>query len=177
MGRAMTFLAAAQTALDRLLQVVLIVLMITMTMIVVLGVVYRKAGAALSWYDEIAAINLAWVTYYGAAYAALKRRHIGFEGLINVMPMPLRMLAVATGEVLIIGFFAVLAWMGVTVVDVLAGDGLVSLPWVPLQLTQSVIPIGAILFILGQLLSLPAYFAAARTGTIGLHEATDEAAR
>ena len=32
--------------------------------------VYRKAGASLTWYDEIASILLAWVTYYGAALAA-----------------------------------------------------------------------------------------------------------
>jgi TRAP-type C4-dicarboxylate transport system permease small subunit len=58
----MTFLAAARRALDQTLQGVLILLMISMTAIVVLGVVYRKLGASLSWYDEIAAINLAWVT-------------------------------------------------------------------------------------------------------------------
>ena len=33
-----------------------------------------------------------------------------------------------------------------------------SLTWVPVQLTQSVIPIGAILFIIAELLSLPAYW-------------------
>jgi TRAP-type C4-dicarboxylate transport system permease small subunit len=166
----MTFLAAARRALDQTLQGVLILLMISMTVIVVLGVVYRKLGASLSWYDEIAAINLAWVTYYGAAYAALKRAHIGFEGLINVMPMGLRMAAVFAAEILVIGFFVLLAWMGLKVLHVLKGDGLVSLPWMPLQLTQSVIPIGAVLFIAAQLLSFPAYLATARAGTLGKHD-------
>ena len=41
--------------------------------------------------------------------------------------------------------------------EVLAGDTLISLTWVPIQFTQSVIPIGAILFMICQLLSLPAY--------------------
>jgi TRAP-type C4-dicarboxylate transport system permease small subunit len=172
----MTFLAAARRALDQTLQGVLILLMIAMTVIVVLGVVYRKLGESLSWYDEIAAINLAWVTYYGAAYAALRRAHIGFEGLINVMPMRLRMLAVALAEALVVAFFALLAWMGMRVLRVLEGDGLVSLPWVPLQLTQSVIPIGAVLFIAAQLLSLPDYLAGARAGVLGKHEAAGDAA-
>jgi TRAP-type C4-dicarboxylate transport system permease small subunit len=169
----MTFLAAARRALDQTLQGVLILLMISMTVIVVLGVAYRKLGASLSWYDEIAAINLAWVTYYGAAYAALKRAHIGFEGLVNVMPTRLRMSAVIVAEALVIAFFVLLAWMGLKVLQVLKGDGLVSLPWVPLQLTQSVIPIGAILFIVAQLLSLPGYLAGARAGTLGKHEAAE----
>jgi len=38
---------------------------------------------------------------------------------------------------------------------VLGGTSLVSLPWVPAAVAQSVIPIGAVLFIVAQLLSLP----------------------
>jgi TRAP-type C4-dicarboxylate transport system permease small subunit len=41
------------------------------------------------------------------------------------------------------------------VVSVLGGSGLTSLPWVPQALAQSVIPIGAVLIIVAQLLSLP----------------------
>ncbi|MCH7897006.1 MAG: TRAP transporter small permease, partial [candidate division NC10 bacterium] len=41
------------------------------------------------------------------------------------------------------------------VVMVLGGTTLVSLPWVPSAVAQSVIPIGAVLFIVAQLLSLP----------------------
>jgi len=170
----MNLLAAARRALDRMLQGVLLLLMIALTAIVVLGVVYRKLGASLSWYDEIAAIALAWVTYYGAAYAALNRAHIGFEGLINVMPMRLRMASVVLAEILVITFFVLLAWMGLRVLRVLEGDGLVSLPWVPLQLTQSVIPIGAVLFVVAQLMSFPGYLAAARAGSIGKFEAGEE---
>ena len=39
--------------------------------IVVVAVVYRKIGHSLVWYDEGASIVLAWLTYYGAALAAL----------------------------------------------------------------------------------------------------------
>jgi TRAP-type C4-dicarboxylate transport system permease small subunit len=171
----MTALAAGRKALDRLLQLILLALMIAITLIVVYAVIMRTIGRSPSWYDEIAAINLAWITYYGAAYAALKRAHIGFEGLLNVMPMRLRMTAVAVAEILVVTFFTLLAWMGVTVLQVLKGDGLVSLPWMPLQLTQSVIPIGAVLFIVAQLLSLPDYVATARAGALGRHETVPRA--
>lgn len=144
--------------IETLLEWVLIVLMVTLTTVVVVAVVYRKLDASLSWYDEVASVLLAWVTYYGAALAALKRKHIGFDTLLLAIPMPLRMWAVAASEILVIGFFALLAWAGWEVLQVLEGMTLVSLTWVPVGLTQSVIPIGAALFILCELVSLPEYW-------------------
>ena len=67
---------------------------------VVIAVVYRKFDASLSWYDEIASVLLSWVTYYGAALAALKRKHIGFDAVLLSIPMPVRMWAVVAAEIL-----------------------------------------------------------------------------
>ena len=53
---------------------------------------------------------------------------------------------------------------------ILQGDTMVSLPWVPTQLTQSVIPIGGALFIVAQLLSLPEVLRQARGAGIVDHE-------
>jgi TRAP-type C4-dicarboxylate transport system permease small subunit len=107
---------------------------------------------------------LAWVTYYGAALAALRRRHIGFDGLLLRLPPRARMVAVVIGELSVLGFFVLLAWAGVRVLEVIGNETLVSLPWVPALVTQSVIPIGAILFIICELLSLPGYWQAVREG-------------
>jgi TRAP-type C4-dicarboxylate transport system permease small subunit len=150
--------------LGRTLEWVLIALMVALTVIVIVAVVYRKSGASLSWYDEIASVMLAWITYYGAALAALRRRHIGLDSLLLMLPLPARMWATALAEALVLAFFALLAWAGFEVVQVLRGDTLVSLRWVPVQLTQSVIPIGAVLFIVAELLSLPFYWRAVREG-------------
>ena len=60
--------------------------------------------------------------------------------------------------------FAVRAWTGWEVLGVLQGMNLISLPWVPVQFTQSVIPIGAVLFIVCEALSLPEYLAVVRAG-------------
>jgi TRAP-type C4-dicarboxylate transport system permease small subunit len=144
--------------LGRTLEWILITLMVSLTTLVVVAVIYRKAGASLSWYDEVASIVLSWITYYGAALAALRRKHIGFDSVLLAIPMPVRMWFVAFGEVVVIGFFILMAWAGFRVLDVLQGENLDSLTWVPVQLTQSVIPIGAILFIIAELLSLPAYW-------------------
>jgi TRAP-type C4-dicarboxylate transport system permease small subunit len=141
--------------LERLLESVCVALMIALAVVVVMAVVYRKAGSSLVWYDEVAAIMLAWLTYYGAALAALRRAHLGFPGLFDASPTALRIVMLVVSETLVIGFFVVVAWYGWDVVVILAGDTLTSLPWVPVSLTQSVIPIGCALIAVAEILTLP----------------------
>ena len=129
--------------------------MISLATVVVLGVIYRWAGDSLSWYDEVASVQLAWLTYYGASLAALKRAHIGVPGLISAVPPLYRLPLVILAEFIIIGFFLMLAWYGYVVLVILEGDTLISLPWIGTQFTQSVIPIGAILFVIAEILNLP----------------------
>lgn len=147
-----------QALIAWILEWITIALMVALTVVVIVAVGYRLAEDSLSWYDEIAAILLAWITYYGAALAALKRRHIGFDSVLLAIPMPGRMFAVIAAELIVLGFFVLLAITGLEVLEVLEGDTLVSLIWVPVQLTQSVIPIGAILFIVAEVLSFPDYW-------------------
>ena len=157
--------------LGEILSWVVIALMVTLTVVVVMAVIWRKAGASFSWYDEVASILLVWITYYGAALAALKRSHIGVDDVLRRLPVRGRKAAVIVAEVLVIGFFVLLAWAGLRVLEVLEGMSLVSLNWVPVQFTQSVIPIGAILFIIAELLSFPDYWRDVMAGRSTEHAA------
>ncbi len=149
-----TRLAKAAHGLERALETVLLVLLIGLATLVVVAVGFRKAGAALVWYDEVASILLAWLTYYGASYAALKRSHIGFPMLVQSASPRVRRVLIGIREVIVVSFFLLVAWAGWRVLSILGGTYLVSLPWVPTRFTQSVIPIGAVLFIIAELLSL-----------------------
>ncbi|MEO1204728.1 MAG: TRAP transporter small permease [Pseudomonadota bacterium] len=151
-------LTSFRNGLEQVLEWVLIALMVLLTTIVIVAVLFRMAGDSLSWYDEVAAVCLSWITYYGSALAALKRRHIGFDSVLLALPVPARITALIVAEIVVLGFFVLMAWAGLRVLDVLEGDYLVSLTWVPVQLTQSVIPIGAVLFIICELLSFPEYY-------------------
>ncbi len=142
-----------RSGFERFLEVVLLALMVSLAVIVVLGVGFRKAGAALVWYDEVASILLAWLTFYGASLAALKRTHIGFPKLVASMDPRVRPYVVMFREAVVIGFFGLVAWAGWKVMGVLGGTTLVSLPWVPTRVAQSVIPIGAVLFVAAELFS------------------------
>lgn len=148
-------LARVRNALRKALELVVLGLMGSLAAVVVVGVVFRKAGASLVWYDEVASILLAWLTYYGAALAALHRAHIGMPTLVDRLRGRVRVAVVLVAEACVLAFFGVLAWAGLRVLSVLTGTSLVSLPWVPASVAQSVIPIGAVLFIAAQLLSLP----------------------
>jgi len=145
----------ARSVFERLLEAITVLLIISLAAVVVLGVIYRWAGEALSWYDEIASVQLAWLTYFGASLAALKRAHIGVPGLIAAVRPLFRVPLVILAELIIIGFFLMLAWYGYVVLVILEGDTLISLPWIGTQFTQSVIPIGAILFVIAEILNLP----------------------
>ncbi len=147
--------ATFRKGFERSLEFIVILIMVTLTAIVLVAVVYRKAGASLSWYDEVSSVLLAWLTYYGAALAAIHRAHIGFSGLIKSLKPAVRIPFIIISELCIIGFFALLAWVGFEVLVILKGDNLISLPQVPTRLTQSVIPIGAILFIIAEVLGIP----------------------
>lgn len=155
---------------DRTLTAFVVFQLALLAAVILLGVACRKLGIPLVWYDEAASIMLAWLTYYGAALAALKRAHIGFPGLVNSMPPRLRVAAVLAGEACVLGFFGLLTWFGIRVLQILQGDTMVSLTWVPTQLTQSVIPVGGALFIIAQLFSLPEVLRQARGRGIVDHE-------
>lgn len=158
-------LSRINRVISKILEWITISLMVLLTAIVTVAVIARLMGESFSWYDEIAAIMLAWITYYGSALAALHRRHIGFDTVLLAMPLKFRVAALLTGELIVLTFFFLMARAGLQVLEVLAGDTLISLTWIPIQFTQSVIPIGAILFMICQLLSLPGYLKLTTEGT------------
>ena len=68
-------------------------------------------------------------------------------------------------EMLVIAFFATIAWVGYSILGVLATDNLVSLPQVSVVYTQSVIPISAVLILVAEFLTMPAVLAEALHGS------------
>jgi TRAP-type C4-dicarboxylate transport system permease small subunit len=150
--------AAAPTATARFrdgygraLEWVVIVLMAALAVEVTLGVVFRAGGRSLSWYDEVASVLLAWLTFYGSALASVRRAHIGCPEVVAQMPWRVRRIAAIVVQLLVIAFFALLGGVGAWILPVLATDALVSLPSIPMSVVQSVIPITAVLIIVAEI--------------------------
>ena len=156
-------LARVRNGYEKFLEAVVILLMAVLATEVTVGVIFRSIGHSLVWYDEIASILLAWLTFYGSALAAVKRAHIGCPEVMAMLPPGVKFAFRIVAEVLVIAFFALIAWVGYSILDVLATDHLVSLPAVPVNYVQSVLPISAVLIIIAEILTLPAVLAQART--------------
>jgi TRAP-type transport system small permease protein len=163
-------LAAWRRRYERLLEWIAIALIAALAVEVTVGVAFRYSGYSLVWYDEVATILLAWVTFYGSALAVMKHAHMGVPEIVRMFPTGMRVAAMVLAQVCTLGFFALLAWIGYVVLEVLASDTLVSLPAVSVAYAQSVIPVSAVLIMIAQLLVFPEVLREARRGRIGKAE-------
>jgi TRAP-type C4-dicarboxylate transport system permease small subunit len=148
-------LAAFRRGYQRFLEWICIALMVALAAEVTVGVIFRYSGHSLVWYDEVATILLAWVTFYGSALAVLKHAHMGVPEIVRMLPPGPRVAAAVLAQLCTFSFFVLLAWVGYSILEVLATDRLVSLPDVPVSYAHSAIPIGAVLMVIGQLLVFP----------------------
>ena len=169
----------AARILQRALEVITISLLVVLAAVVVSAVFARYVlNASFIWYDEVASVLLAWITFYGAAYAAGRRRHLGFEGLLVSLPVFLRTVLFVIGECIVVMVFALLAYAGWFILEIMGSETLVSLRWIPLWFTQSVVPVGGALFVAAQLLTAPDALRRLREGrTVEDEEIAEEIAR
>lgn len=143
-------LAGFRARYGRALEWLVGALMVVLAVEVTLGVVFRAFGSALAWYDEVASALLAWLTYYGAALASVRRAHIGCPELVDAMPLRARRAVRIGAQAVVIAFFALLGAVGASILPVLLTDSMVSLPAVPMAVVQSVIPISAALIVIAE---------------------------
>ncbi len=157
-------LARIRRWLDLALQVLTIGLLLGLAALVIAAVVFRKSGSSIIWYDELASVLLAWLTFLGAALAVLRHAHLGFPGLVFMLPLALRVPCFVLAKAVVLGFWVTVAIAGTRALELMAGDALVTLPWLPMQLVQSVVPLAAALVIVAELLDLPEGLVRVRRG-------------
>ena len=148
-------IALFERVLLRIIETICLVLLVALAASVVYSTTMRYLGSSPTWYDEMASVMLAWLTYFGATYAVFMRQHMSFSGLVTALPKVPAVALALFSELLVIGYFAVVAWYGNAVLAVAKWDALLSLPWVSLDIVQSVIPVTSVLMIIGTLLTLP----------------------
>ncbi len=143
-----------RTVYGQFLTLVVSVLMVTLFVEVTLGVIFRTIGQPLVWYDEVASILLAWLTFYGSALASFKRAHIGCPEIIAMCSPRYKRALGIIAQLIVIVFFVILGWYGMVIMPILATDFMSSLPDVSMAVAQSVIPISAVLVLIGEFLAL-----------------------
>ncbi len=131
----------------RLVEYTVILLMAAMLLLVVVAVIFRKAGHSISWYDEFAGYILVWVTFWGAVVALERKRHIGFETLVDLMPLPLQKTVMAIVYLLLMFLNLVLIRYGWRLTTELSGETAITLP-IPIGYINLVIPVTASLMLI-----------------------------
>jgi TRAP-type C4-dicarboxylate transport system permease small subunit len=97
---------------------------------------------------------LAWLTFYGSALASFNRAHIGCPEIIDMCAPKYRRALGIFSQLIVIVFFGMLGWYGMDIMPILATDFMSSLPDVSMAVAQSVIPISALLILIGEFLAL-----------------------
>ncbi|TCP97344.1 TRAP-type C4-dicarboxylate transport system permease small subunit [Cricetibacter osteomyelitidis] len=139
----------------KILTIISSVILAALATIIIVSIFTRFAGMSLYWYDEISSILLAWLTFYGAALCALNRNHMGFGNLVASMPYHIKKYVFFLNEVIVICFFVILAWAGFYVLSIFGDETLTSLSFITQATAQSALPIGCVLFIIAEILSMP----------------------
>jgi TRAP-type C4-dicarboxylate transport system permease small subunit len=134
---------------------VCLALLVALALSVIYSTTMRYFGSSPSWYDEVAGVLLAWLTYFSATYALFLRQHMSFGGMVMALPRRAAVALVLFSELLVIGFFAIVAWYGNAVLAVAKWDSLLSLRWMTFDIVQSIIPMSALLMIIGTMLNMP----------------------
>ncbi|OOF43593.1 TRAP transporter small permease protein [Rodentibacter trehalosifermentans] len=142
----------------KILTIISSTILAVLTIIIITSIFSRFIGISLYWYDEVSSILLAWLTFYGAALCALNRNHMGFGNLIVSMPYNIKKYIFFLNEIIVISFFITLAWAGFYVLSIFGDETLTSLSFITQAMAQSALPIGCVLFIIAEIISMPKAF-------------------
>jgi TRAP-type C4-dicarboxylate transport system permease small subunit len=82
-----------------------------------------------------------WLTFYGAVVASYRRRHIGFEVVVDRFMPSTRKIVDLIAESCVLGFQAVLFYYGWLIMQKMGDETTVSLVWVKMRWIYSVLPI------------------------------------
>jgi len=107
-----------RAALDNVVEGVCLVLMVTLTLDLMLGVFSRYVlFSTFTWYDEIARICFVWVVFLGAAVGVRRHTHFRLHLLVDAMPVRAQQAIAVLGHLVVIGFAAALVQQGWTFVE------------------------------------------------------------
>lgn len=123
-----------EKALLRVIETIGLALLLALTFAVIYAATMRCFGPSPGWYDELASVLLAWLTYFGVTCAVFMRQHMGFGGLVIALPRGIAVVLTLLSEGLVLAFFARIAWFGYHVLAVAAYDSRLSLPWLTLDI-------------------------------------------
>jgi TRAP-type C4-dicarboxylate transport system permease small subunit len=146
-------------------------LLAAMAALVCIAVFFRYVlNSSLTWYDEFASYLLVWLTFYGCVVVDYRRRHIGFELVVDKLRPGARKVVDLVAELAVLGFQWVLFYYGWILTERMGDETAISLPWVKVTWINSVLPVSGALLVLISVARLIRLLSG-RTNKQGGHEA------
>ncbi len=104
-------------------------------------------NASVSWGEELPAHLLAVLTFVGAAYLTRTSEHLGFDGVVRLLPDAVQRWVLGLNLVLMAAFGACLAYYGGVAAWSFLGRDLISID-LPVALFRGAMPLGGALIAL-----------------------------
>lgn len=127
-------------------QVIIGVMMLVMFVLVFINVLGRY-GIGKTWAaaEEISTFLMIWVAYLGAGLALREGRHAAIDMFQDKLPPGLRRLLRALLGIVILGFFGVLAWLGIRM-SIFGWSQETIATQMPTGIPYLAVPLGSIMF-------------------------------
>lgn len=122
----------------------LIILMCAISVVVIMQVIWRKAGASLSWSEELARYLMVWISFVGASYGFRFGVHIGVEAFKTWLPYRIERIIDLIADVVIVVLSAMMVKYGIDIiVNVHLKFGQVSPAMrMPMWIAYAAVPVG-----------------------------------
>jgi TRAP-type transport system small permease protein len=134
--------------IEKVLNAVIIVLLMSMTVVIFYQVVLRYAFQSSNiWAEEFARYAFIWVVLLGSASAIRRYQHIRIDFAFNAMPPALQRWVDILNYVLIAGFLVVLTYYGWQI-SMRTGNQISAGLHVPMSVMYMSIPISAAIMLL-----------------------------
>ena len=89
-------------------------LIVGMVVLTLLQVITRYGlNAGFEWTEELARLDLIYLTFFGSVVALRRREHLRIETLVNVLPMRSRKFILVAVDLASVAVLAIVVWQGV----------------------------------------------------------------
>jgi TRAP-type C4-dicarboxylate transport system permease small subunit len=116
------------------------------TVLSILGVIFRSAGSALTWNEELMRWLLVSLAYIGASVGMRTRNHIGIEFFLTRMKFTVQKILIIIGYIAIVLFLIIVLVYGFQVA-MSARRQLGSIVRIPMVYVKMNLPLGSLLML------------------------------
>jgi TRAP-type C4-dicarboxylate transport system permease small subunit len=89
-------------------------LIVGMVVLTLLQVITRYGlNAGFEWTEELARLDLIYLTFFGSVVALRRREHLRIETLVNALPVPSRKFILVAVDIASVAVLAIVVWQGV----------------------------------------------------------------